>query len=154
MTNVSNLLQQYLPQVNVMQLATSVNDQSWTCTVHYYTDSDFNLYWISTEAREHSVNIARNPNASAAILVHENTTTENYIVGISIAGTAKLIGQLPADGIGKAYIHKLDKDPALLSDIASGKNPHRFYCLTPTRIVLFDSKSFPDQPRQVWTPDV
>lgn len=130
-----------------MQLATSVNDASWTTTVHYYADTDLNFYWVSTQAREHSQNIAKNPNVSAAVLVHENTPAENYVIGISIAGKAELLSEPPA-GIGKAYIHKLGKNKKLLEDITSGANPHKFYCLKPSRIVLFDSKNFLENPRQ------
>jgi uncharacterized protein YhbP (UPF0306 family) len=140
----------YLNQVRVMQLATSIDDQPWACTVHYFSDEDCNLYWVSTETREHSQNIARNPKVSAAILVHENTPDEPYVIGISIAGKAELIGAYIPDQIGSAYIRKLGRNPSLLTDIANGKDPHKFYRLKPSRIVLFDSKNFPDNPRQEW----
>jgi uncharacterized protein YhbP (UPF0306 family) len=142
------LTRQYLEQAKVMQLATSLSDQSWACTVHYYSDADLNLYWISTKEREHSKHIAQNPNVAAAVLVHLNTPEERYIIGISVQGKAELIGeQLPGD-LGQNYIQKTGRDPSLLSDIASGKNPHKFYRLTPSKIVLFDSKYFRDNPRQ------
>jgi len=133
-----------------MQLATSFNDQPWACTVHYYSDTDLNLYWISTKEREHSKHIAQNPNVAAAVLVHLNTSEERYIIGISVQGKAELVDeQLPRD-LGQNYIQKTGRDPSLLSDIASGKNPHKFYRLTPSKIVLFDTKNFRGNPRQEW----
>ncbi|HTB48544.1 MAG TPA: pyridoxamine 5'-phosphate oxidase family protein [Verrucomicrobiae bacterium] len=147
---IEELIRDYLPQVKIMQLATSVNDQPWACTIHYYSDDSLNLYWISTVARNHSQHIKQNPKVSATILVHENTPEEKYVIGISIAGTAELIGQKVEEQIGASYVQKLGRDPSLISDIASGVNPHKFYRLKPSKIVLFDSKNFSDNPRQEW----
>ena len=147
MDKVENLVKEYLPKANVMQLATSVNNQPWVCTVHYYSDDSLNFYWASTEARRHSAEIKQNQKVAAAILVHENTPAENYIVGISVEGTAKLL----KEGIGEAaeaYKEKLSKDPALIADILSGKNPHKFYRMIPSKIVLFDTKNLDGNPRQ------
>jgi uncharacterized protein YhbP (UPF0306 family) len=147
------LIKQYLEQVKIMQLATSTDGQPWACTVHYYTDKDFNFYWISTLEREHSKAIAQNPKVAAAILVHENTPKERYVIGISVEGEAELIGEQIAVDIGNSYVEKIGREPSLLSDIALGKNPHKFYRLKPSKIVLFDTKNFPDNPRQIWQPN-
>jgi uncharacterized protein YhbP (UPF0306 family) len=147
------LIKQYVEQAKLMQLATSLNNQPWACTVHYYSDKDLNFYWISTLEREHSQAIAQNPKVAAAILVHENTPEERYVIGISIEGEAELIGEQIAVEIGNSYVEKIGREPSLLSDIALGKNPHKFYRLKPTKIVLFDTKNFQDNPRQVWQPN-
>jgi uncharacterized protein YhbP (UPF0306 family) len=147
-SQLRDVVKQYAQSINIMQLATSVNDQPWACTVHYYSDEDLNFYWVSTLVRKHSQDIAQNPKVAAAILVHENTVEERYVIGISIEGKSELIGENVATQIGQNYIQKLGRDQSLLSDIATGKNPHKFYKLTPTKIVLFDSKNFPENPRQ------
>lgn len=144
------VVKQQLPQANIMQLATASNDKPWVCNIHYYSDDALNFYWISTVERRHSQDITHNPQVAATILVHENTPEKNYVIGISLEGTAELIGGQVDKQIGQGYIRKLGKDPSLLPDIASGKNPHKFYRLKPTRIVLFDTKNFPDNPRQEW----
>ncbi len=144
------VVKQQLPQANIMQLATSADDKPWVCNIHYYSDDALNFYWVSTTERRHSQDIAHNPQAAGTILVHANTPEENYVIGISVEGTAELIGEQLDDKTGQGYIRKLGKDPSLLTDIASGKNPHKFYCLKPTRIVLFDTKNSPDNPRQEW----
>jgi uncharacterized protein YhbP (UPF0306 family) len=147
------IVKQQLPQPNIMQLATSADDKPWVCHIHYYSDEALNFYWVSTVERRHSQDIARNPQVAATILVHKNTPEENYAIGVSVEGTAELIGEQIDEKIGEGYIRKHGKDPSLLSDIASGKNPHKFYRLKPTRIVLFDSKNFPNDPRQEWLPN-
>jgi uncharacterized protein YhbP (UPF0306 family) len=142
-----DLTKQYLAQVNIMQLATAADGQPWACTVHYYSDDDFNLYWISTLERKHSQDIAQNPKVAAAVLVHENTAEEPYVIGISITGTAELLetGVPPEAVSGYATKHGKDSD---LADIASGQNAHKFYRLKPSQIVLFDNKNFAADPRQ------
>lgn len=142
------LVRQYLRAVKIMQLATSINDQPWICTLHYCSDKDLNLYWISTLVRKHSKDIEQNPKVAATILVHENTPKEQYSMAISIEGTAELIGEKVNQEIGQSYIQKLGKEQSLLTDIANGKNLHKFYHLTPSKIVLFDNKNFPDDPRR------
>jgi uncharacterized protein YhbP (UPF0306 family) len=148
--SVEEIVRQYLPEVNIMQLATSVNDRPWLCAVHYYTDEQLNFYWISTVDRRHSREIKQNPSVTAYVLVHENTPDENYVIGISVSGTAELIG----DNINKEFVEeyraKLKKDPNALRSMMGGENPLKFYRLKPNKIVLFDNKNFPNNPRQEW----
>jgi len=147
-----DIVKQFLPKLNIMQLATSSDNKPWACNVHYYSDEGLNFYWISTLETRHSQDIAQNQQVAATILVHENTPEENYVIGISIEGTAELVGENIDDQIGEAYVKKHGKGPNLVRDIASGSNPHKFYCLKPSKIVLFDSKNFPKNPRQEWKP--
>lgn len=146
--DLKKLISNHLEKPRVMQLATSVNNQPWMCNVHFYADENFNFYWISTIARRHSQEIEQNKNVAVAILIHEDTPDEQYVIGISAEGNAELIDEEEAKRIGNNYIEKLDKVPALLDDILAGKNPHQFYRMKPSNIVLFDTKNFPDNPRQ------
>lgn len=153
MNKIQELIREYLPAVNVMQLATAgLDGQPWVSTVHYYSDENWNFYWISTREKRHSQIIEQNPKVSVAIVVHENTPDEQYIIGISIEGAAECIGQQIDEQIESKYTQKLHKPPQLMVDIRSGKNPHHFYRLRPTKIVLFDTKIFPDNPRQEYRP--
>jgi uncharacterized protein YhbP (UPF0306 family) len=146
--NPTELVRQHLAQAKIMQLATSADDQPWVVTVHFYADDELNLYWISTLARRHSQAIEQNSKVATTILVHENTAEEPYVIGITIEGVAELIGETPDETVGQGYVAKLNKDDNFLADIASGTNPHKFYRLKPTKIVLFDNKNSPDNPRQ------
>ncbi|HVS58732.1 MAG TPA: pyridoxamine 5'-phosphate oxidase family protein [Candidatus Saccharimonadales bacterium] len=150
MKTAEEVIRESLPTIKVMQLATSANNQPWACNVHYYSDDDLNLYWLSTEAREHSQHIAQNPKAAAAVMVHLNTSEENYIIGLSCAGEAECVGEKVDDDIRNGYQAKHNTSDKFLSDVASGANPHKWYRLKPTKIVLFDTKNFPDDPRQEW----
>ena len=145
--NPQEVTRQYLSQINIMQLATAFNDQPWACTVHFYADENMNIYWLSNKHREHSKQIEKNPNVAAAILVHENTPSEKYVIGISVAGTAELLSEIPEAAI-RGYMNKLSKDPQLIENVKNYVGDEGFYCLVPSRVVLFDSKNFPDKPRQ------
>lgn len=142
------LVKKYLPTVNIMQLATSSNNQPWACTVHFYSDENLNLYWISTLERRHSQDIKLNPKVAATIMVHENTAEEDYVIGVSIEGTAELLAEKIDDATVQAYISKLSMDTAFMAKVKAGKDAHKFYRLTSSKIVIFDNKDYPDNPRQ------
>jgi uncharacterized protein YhbP (UPF0306 family) len=148
--DIQTLVRQYLPEKKVMQLATAANDQPWVCTVHYLSDEELNLYWLSTREREHSQQIEQNPLAALTVMVHENTPEESYVIGISIMGTAELIGEHADAAVVEGYMQKHGTSAAFFADVAAGQNPHKFYRLKPSKIVLFNNKDFPDDPRQEW----
>lgn len=142
------LIGDYLQKARLMQLATSVANKPWVCILHFFADEDLNIYWISMPDRRHSKEIEQNPFVAAAMLIHEDSPAEKYIIGISAEGTAEQINTEEAKKISDNFMKKLDKDPALIKDILNEKNPHKFYKLTPSTIVLFDTKNFPESPRQ------
>lgn len=142
-----DVIKQQINQVNIMQLATSLNDVPWVVTVHFYADDELNLYWSSRDNRRHSQEITANPNAAATILVHENTEAENWVMSVTASGQAEPVEDLD-DEIAAAYIKKLLKDPELPAKIKSGSVPDKWYRLKPASIILFDTKNFPQNPRQ------
>lgn len=131
-----------------MQLATSVNDEPWACNLHFYADDDLNLYWISSESRKHSEDIVKNPQIAVAIMIHENTREADYVIGISMQGIGQLLGSKVDKKIAAAFIKKHKEPSDYLDNVLDGSSSHKFYCLRPTIIVLFDSKNFPKDPRQ------
>lgn len=151
MKDLRRHIKQYLEAARVMQLATSVNDKPWVCNVHFYSDSDLNIYWMSAPLRRHSKDIERNQHVAAAVKIHEDTPDELYIIGLTVEGKAELLSEEKTDKIGKLYIEKLGKPPILLEEMRTGKNPNKIYKLTPTCFVLFDTKNFPDDPRQEYS---
>ncbi len=115
--DLKKLIKDYLKTARVMQLATSVNNQPWACTVHFYSDNELNFYWVSMSSRRHSTEIEQNPHAAITIKVHEDTPEKKYVIGISAEGIAKLMNNEEVEKIGDKYISKLDKDPDLVRDI-------------------------------------
>jgi uncharacterized protein YhbP (UPF0306 family) len=57
----------------VVNVATSQNDNPWSCSLLYCYDDDFNIYWLTRETTRHSQDIAVNPRVAANIIaVQEN----------------------------------------------------------------------------------
>ncbi len=148
---VEEKIRKYLPTKNVMQLATARDNQPWACNVHYFSDENLNLYWISTTDRRHSLEITDNPKVAAVVKIHENTPEENYVIGIAVEGVAELMPEFD-EQIAIAYGEKLIKGDTFVEDIRTGKKPFKFYKLTPTNFVLFDTQNAGDDPRQEWKP--
>jgi uncharacterized protein YhbP (UPF0306 family) len=146
---IEELVRQYLPKFNTMQLATAADNQPWVCTVHYYCDEDMNFYWISDVNRRHSKEIKDNPKVTAYVLVHEDTQTEKYVIGMSIVGDVEVIKDKPDKEIIDGYLRKHGKtkfvDNVLMTD-----GTDKFYKLKPSKIVLFDTKNLSGNPRQEW----
>lgn len=152
MSEVEELVRKYLPTQNVMQLATVRGDQPWSCNVHFYSDDNLNLYWISEPGRRHSLEIKDNPNVSVAVKIHENTASEDYVIGIALQGTAELMGEFDGN-VAAAYRDKLGKNETFVDDMKNDRKPYKFYKLTPTMFVMFNTKDFEGSPRQEWTID-
>ena len=148
---VESLVRAYLPSINIMQLATVVDKKPYLCTVHYYSDEDLNFYWCSLSSRRHSEEISQNSSVAAYIMVHENTPEEDYVTGITILGTAKLLEEGQIDRkIVEAYANKHNDSDEFVEKVVKGESPFRLYRLKPNKIILFDNKNFPDNPRQEW----
>jgi uncharacterized protein YhbP (UPF0306 family) len=148
MANIKQLANTYLQTARVMQLATCVNNQPWVCNIHFASDDDLNLYWVSDPTRRHSQEIVQNPKAAVTIKIHEDTPDEPYVIGISLEGQATLLNDEETKKVANLYISKLNKAPTLLQEILEGKNVRKFYRLKPSKLVIFDTKNFPDNPRQ------
>jgi uncharacterized protein YhbP (UPF0306 family) len=148
MKTVEEQIREAVPSINIMQLATSVNDQPWLCTVHYISDDDLNFYWISEGGRRHSKELTENNKVAAYVLVHENTPQEDYVIGIAMEGTAVQVNPEEHKAVWDAYVAKHRKPEALTEKVMQGKTP--MYRFQPTSFVMFNTRDFPDNSRQEW----
>lgn len=57
----------------------------------YIVDSDLNLYWLSSPASLHSLNLAANPQASATVYRHTQNWKE--ICGLQMRGPVETVAQ-------------------------------------------------------------
>ena len=150
-SKVEDLIREYLPTKNIMQLATCVDSKPWVCNLHYLSDTYGNIYWMGLPTRRHSLEIEKNPNVSAVILVHENESSDDYIVGITVEGKAEVVPRAQYARIMPDFIGKHGSKQEFAQSVLDGTNPHVFYKITPSKFVLFDTKNFPDDPRQEWS---
>jgi uncharacterized protein YhbP (UPF0306 family) len=143
----SELFDQYLNENFRMQLATSVDDQPWACTVSYIADKERNLYWASVPSRRHSQELIQNPKVAATIVV--KGVIDQPVIGIQLIGTAEELS--PSDyprGVVEAYAEKFIRNPQWVDDFMNGNAEHRIYKITPSETYLFDEENFPGGQRQ------
>jgi len=144
----TRLINEYFGKTRMLQLATCVDGQPWNCTVYYAFDNNWNIYYISTPNRRHSQEILINPKVSGAIAFSQEPYPKDGVQGLQFEGVAELLSGDDEEIASKLYIQQLNREATLLDDVRNGKNPHKFYRVKPTKIVLFDSVHFPDNPRK------
>lgn len=86
--NLKKLIRDYLKEAKLMQLATSVNNKPWVCSVWFGFDVDLNIYWFSSTKRRHSKEVMKNPKVGGAIVYPH--TPKDPPRGLQFEGTAKM----------------------------------------------------------------
>ena len=150
MKKLHKLIESYLAKTRMLQIATCVDDQPWNCTVYFAYDNKLNLYWISKPNTRHSQEIMKNPKV-AGVIVYDQQPPQKSVKGLSFEGTAELLSgeeEVIASGL---YIQQLYREKTLLADIRSGKNPHKFYRIKPSKFVLLNSENAPNTIRQEYS---
>jgi uncharacterized protein YhbP (UPF0306 family) len=151
MSDDRELLEEYIDEGKLMQLATRDNDGPWMCNVWYaHRFAPDRIYFISSVARHHSQQI-RDDGAVAGTIMHEQLEQLGQKVrGVTFRGHAT---ELPTEGIDEAIAHFLARWPTASGGIdakllAAGETPIRLYEISVREWVLFDEVNFPDQPRR------
>ena len=152
--NLRKLIKDYLKEAKLMQVATSVGNHPWVCSVWYVHDENFNLYFISRKDRRHSKEIKNNSDVAGTIVIPHEEGIGQKVRGIQFEGKAEMIG---IGGLYKAYQLLKEKYPNAVKHIPTldlikkGSILVRLYKIIPKSIVLFDEINFPDNPRQEYT---
>ena len=145
--NLRKLIADYLDQAKLMQLATSVNDQPWVCSVWFAADEDLNIYWFSSITRRHSDEITKNQKVAGAISLPQ--TPDDPPRGLQFQGVTQLLtDQKDIDKASSLYEGRIFSKEKIKEFMEHKDKPHRFYRIKPTKFVLFDVVHFPDNPRQ------
>lgn len=138
-----NLISDYLKHAFIMQLSTSVNNQSWTCTVYFAYDENLNLYWISRPDRRHSQEITQNPKVSGAIVkLH---TYGEKVRGVQYQGTAQKLENEEEVFAIETYTNRYN---TARPRVTPQEESRSIYRVKPELFVLFDEVNFPENPRQ------
>lgn len=146
MQDAQQLVDTYLAEKHMMQLATAVDGQPWCCSLYYVHDVDRNLYWASFPTRRHSHEIGSNPSVAIAIPIRHEKGQK--VVGIQMEGRAERLTPTPANKpIVEAYAQKFGRTEDWIKTFTAGENQHQLYKFTPSSIVLFDDINFPGNPR-------
>lgn len=147
------LIVAYLQEAKMMQLATvGADGRPWVCNVWFAVDKDLNVYWFSATTRRHSKEILQNSHVAAAICLPRGPEDASR-GGIQLEGTAKVLTKPTEVAVAmKYYVGRKIFTASQVADFMKHvTKPHRFYKITPSSIVLFDTVHYPDESRQELT---
>lgn len=140
-------IKKHLSTAPLMQLATSVEDRPWVCSVYFVVDDQLNVYWLSLPTRRHSVEIGLNKNVAGAVVVKKSMP----VIGVQIEGRASLVkDKKTVKEVMETYTAKYDEGTEFYKNFLAGKNKHELYQLRPDNIVVFDEVADSKHPRKQW----
>lgn len=145
--DLRTLINNYLKETKLMQLATAINNQPWVCNVWFVSDDDLNIYWFSSITRRHSDEVLNNNKVAGAIVIPQNPNDPPR--GLQFQGVAELLED--EEEINKArslYQEKILPSEKIDEFMSHKEKPHKFYKIKPSRFVLFDVVNFPENSRQ------
>lgn len=141
------LIEDYLKEAKLMQLATSVDNQPWICSVWFAADQDLNIYWFSSTTRRHSGEVIKNQKVAVAMVLPH--TPKDPPRGLQLQGIAEALTE-QAD-INKAisvYADRIFPKETIEELMQDKEKLHKFYRIKPTQFVLFDAINFGEYWRQ------
>lgn len=145
--DLRKLIEDYLRQAKLMQLATASNNQPWVCSVWFAADSDLNIYYFSSTTRRHSEEVAKNNKVAGAAVLPQNPNDPPR--GLYFQGIAEVLkSQKDIDKAISVYAGRIFSREKITEFMDHKEKPHKFYRIKPTQFVLFDAVNFPDNPRQ------
>lgn len=147
MKKLRELIEDYLKEAKLMQLATSVNNQPWVCNVWFASDKNLNIYWFSSTTRRHSKEVMKNNSVAAAIVLPH--TPKDAGRGLQLEGKAEIVKSKKE--ILKAillFTGRIFTKKQIELFMKNREKPHSFYKIKPTQFVLFDTVNYPENSRQ------
>ncbi len=145
--DLRKLIEDYLKEAKLMQLATASDNQPWTCSVWFAADEDLNIYWFSATGRRHSEEVSKNPKVAGAIVLPH--TPADPPRGLQFEGVAELLtDQADIDKAISVYQGRIFSKKQIDEFVEDDEKPHSFYKIKPSQFVLFDVVNFPENPRQ------
>jgi uncharacterized protein YhbP (UPF0306 family) len=147
--SVKKLIEDYLNEAKLMQIATVKNGKPWVASVWYAHDKNWNLYFISRKNRRHSIELKNDPNVAGAIVKPHLVGSGEKVRGLQFEGTARACNGTELKIARDLYLKKYptaEKISLTLLKLASFIAT--FYVVHPKTFVLFDEINFPKNPRQ------
>jgi uncharacterized protein YhbP (UPF0306 family) len=147
-----SLLEEYVGDGKLMQLATQDAEGPWLCNVWYRAAfSPDRLYFISNLSRHHSQHIKTGSPVAGAIVHQQLDELGQKARGVTFRGTA---AELPVTGVEElraAFVQRWPKAAALIDadDLAREETPMRLYEVAVREWVLVDEVNLSDDPRRV-----
>lgn len=118
-----------------LSLATCVENKPWVCELHFAYDDNLNLYFISTEDRRHSQEIAINSNVSGNI-VKQHERGES-VIGLYFEGVAEKLENVDANHAAFKALSAQQGFGEYTIEDAKKPDGHKFYRVTVAKWYAF-----------------
>lgn len=136
--NLQHLTREVLEKGYLLTIAVQDNDGVWAADVIYIYDDAFNLYWMSTPERRHSMAIDSGHNQIAgAIAVTQGPDEPDE--GLQLSGLATRVDD-PSPELLERWMKK--KVKVYSADMGTVLDEHVWYKLVPDQIELIYQKVF------------
>lgn len=148
------VLEQYVAEGKLMQLATQNERGPWLCNVWYRPAfSPDRLYFISNLERNHSRHIKEGSPVAGSIVHQELRELGQKSRGVTFTGRAEELPTVGAEGLRSAFVDRWPNAEALIGAdaLARGETPMRLYEIRVGEWILVDEVNFPDGPRRTIT---
>ncbi len=141
-SDARSLVNKYLVEARVAQIASVSPEGPWLCTVYIATDSVQNIYWLSYPGRRHSRDLENDSRSALAITIK----TGQPVIGIQAEGRVEIVEDIQTvELVMKDYMRRHDgtgKD--FYKNFIKGTNRHQLYRFNTKQFSLFDEVNFPD----------
>lgn len=153
MKSLEELINDYLKEAKLLQIATAIDNKPWVASVWYASDDKNNLYFESRRTRRHSVEIKANASVAGTIVMPHTEGRGQKVRGIQFSGQASEVQPDDMNRVKTLYRTKYPLTPDTpIKDLIDPSGVATFYIIKPDLIVLFDEINFPDNPRQEFRP--
>ena len=135
----NNLIRSFLQTSRTASLATvSADGRPSVCNVQYTQDDEFNLYYVSSQHSEHSVNITNDANVSVAVYAHDDRAQN--IHGLQIKGEAHALSEAADCNAAWEFYTSKFAFAAALPQFAKIIQQETFYKITPHWLRWIDNR--------------
>ncbi|MBL4644369.1 MAG: pyridoxamine 5'-phosphate oxidase family protein [Candidatus Pacebacteria bacterium] len=141
--NLEELLNEYLKDNRLMQLATVADGYPWLCNLYFVHDDDNNIYWTSAKIRRHSKELKADSRVAATILRDEDKKQ-----ALQITGDAFEVPLKDVEYVDKLYASKFGDKSRAAEVLANDPDGRAFWVLKPKLIEFWDEVNFPDAHKQ------
>ena len=136
--DVREKIKSLLERNQILALATTNGSETHACNLHYYSDRDFNLYFVSKKERQHCEDILAHPEVAVCIYDPEHHD-DNVVSGIQLRGICTPF--TVNDGLDqmKAFYEKFpEKYNGEMTEILENYDFRSFFKIEPKRIRVID----------------
>lgn len=137
LTDIEQVIREYVPEVAHLSLATTVNGAPWICELHFAYDDALNLYFATRPNRRHSLEIEQNKQVAGSI-VKQHSEREK-VRGVFFEGTVKAITNQDERATAyRLFTERFGVDVSLAQSPAA-PSERTLYVIAVNKFYVFDS---------------